>query len=196
MAITLPTGPLAKPLSQRVLKKAARRVCFDESSNVEHKNIDWSFDECKNTWYSKLDYKRMKDNSHQLAKKIWKKERSLKSEDSYQSTVLRVYDSCCEAQRETDDCILSQNDEAILAQLVGKTNTRSGLEKVFIREIAHDKRYRRQQLSQLVRRVQASSMAGSTHSKAELLRLSSESISRTSRLFARHMAQALKTSLN
>ena len=111
------------------------------------------------------------------------------------NTILRVYDLCCEAPKETDDSILSNSDKALLTMLIGMANTRTGLEKVCIREISNDKRYRRRQLSDLVLRIQATHQAATTRTRAELVRLTSESVTRASRLFARHMAEALESSL-
>ena len=191
------TTAMNKAVRQHELikKAASRRVSFDESRNVEHRNAVWSFDDCQLTWYNKFDYQQMKESSYSQAKQIWRRERRIADENSYMNAILRVYDVCCQAQQETQACILSESDEALLTMLIGMANTRTGLEKMCIREISHDKRRRRAELSDLVLRVQAAHKAGSGHARTELVRLASESVTRASRLFARHMARALEASL-
>lgn len=201
MAVTLvssscsTTMAKAVPQHELIKKTASRCVSFDESRNFEHRNAVWSFDDCKLTWYNKCDYQQMKESSYSQAKQIWRRERRITDENSYMNAILRVYDVCSQAQQETEACILSERDEALLSMLIGMANTRTGLEKMCIRKIAHDKRRRRTELSDLVLRVQAAHKAGSAHARSELVRLASESVTRASRLFARHMAQALEASL-
>lgn len=172
-----------------------RGVSFDESKNVLHINVAWSFEDSKNSWYNKSDFQRMKESCNTQAKQIWKRERRIKDENSYMQAILRVYDICCETPKEIDECVLSQTDKALLTVLIGKANTRTGLEKMCIRELANDKRNRRATLVDLVLKIQATHKAGSIQAYTELMRLSSESVSHASRRFARHMAQALAASL-
>ena len=204
MAVTLVASSCSTTMAKAVpqhelIKKSAaasrRRVSFDESRNVEHGNGAWSFDDCKLTWFNKFEYQQMKESSYSQAKQIWRRERRIADEDSYMNAILRVYDVCCQAQQESEAGLLSESDKALLTTLIGMANTRTGLEKMCIREIAHDKRRRRAEVSDLVLRVQAAHKAGSAHARIELVRLVSESVSRPSRLFARHMAQALEASL-
>ena len=185
----------ARPQHESINQKLGRRASFEESRNVEHENISWCFEDCKLSWFTKFEYQQMKEGSFSQAKQIWRRERRSSDENSYMNATLRVYDTCCEASQETDACILPESDEALLTMLVGMANTRAGLEKIFIREIANDKRHRRSQLLNLVLCVQNTHKAGSPRACAELTRLSSESVSRASRLFARHMAKALEASL-
>eukprot|EP00977_Amphora_coffeiformis_P030102 scaffold44673_cov229-Amphora_coffeaeformis.AAC.4 len=201
MAVTLASIPLtteSAPQHEKfttTAKKSARHVSFNKALNAVHENTQWSFEECRHTWYTAFEFKCIKENAQKQAKEIWKSERRNTSEDSYSKTLLRVYDLCCDAQQETNTSILSESDEASLATYIGKANTRSGLEKLCIREIAHDKRFRRGEIATAILTVQATHQHGSARSQAELLRRSSETITRASRLFARHMAMALETSL-
>ena len=196
MAVTIRSGPVAKALAKDVLPiKSNKHVAFDESRNVEYENKQWSAEEGRQSWYSALDYQAIKTTAHAQAKQVWVREKRLNLENSYKNVILRAYDCCCDVEQETDGSVLSADDQAMFAEIMGKSNSRTGLEKICIREIAHDKRYRRGQIVEAVLALQASSKAGSRRARTELIRLASESISRASRLFARHMAVALAAGL-
>lgn len=195
MAVTIVTAAVAQKVDKQVQTKSSRCVAFDLTRNVEHVNTQWSAEECPLSWYTTLDYQQIKCLAQTQAKQIWTREKRNTCENSYKNTILRAYDLCCEAEQETHNSILSADDQALLRDLVGKSNSRSGLEKLCIREIAHDKKFRRGEILQTVLALQASIKSGSRRSRAELVRLSSEGVSRASRLFARHMAVALADSL-
>lgn len=188
----IPT-PLAKSVARDeiVAKSCQRRVSFNETKNVQHENKQWCFEDCKLTWWTKLDYQQMKENCYQAAKHIYKKEKHNTSADSYNAVIVRVYDRCCAVERETNDSILSSTDTALFQTIMERSNSRFGLEKLAIREIAHDKRYRRDEHCTLVLRLQASSQFAEPRTQAELIRYKSEALTRASRFFARQMATAL-----
>jgi hypothetical protein len=188
----IPT-PLAKSARDEiVVKNCQRRVSFNETENVQHENKQWCFEDCKLTWWTKLDYQQMKEGSGRLAKTIYKKERRNTCEDSYNAVILRVYDRCCEVERETSGSILSATDTALFRTIMEHSNSRFGLEKISIREISHDRRHRREEHCTLVLGLQASSQFAADRTQAELIRYKSESITRASRLFARQVAMALE----
>ena len=199
MAVTViarntPLATKAELLPQEPAKPQ-RRVSVDETRNVFYTNNQWTQEDCKNAWFTPSEHQEMKANAMTLAKQFNKRERRITSEESYQNVVLRVYDLCCEAQKETNRNILCEEDQALLAKLVGKACTRTGIEKVFIREIAYDKRQRRSHVVEVILKIQASAHEGSSStSRTKLMRLASERITRASRLFARHMAEALEVS--
>ena len=195
LVIVSSTNPLAKPMAQHeLLKKPVRRVSFDETLNETHDNTQWSLDDCKLTWYNHVEYQQMKDSVQANAKQIFKRERRMMNdENSYTNTVLRVYDYCCAAPHEVDSCGLTDAEQEAFNMIMGKSNTRSGLEKICIREIAYDKRQRRIELTKLLLTIQASHQVG--QSRTALMRLACQNMSRASRLFAREMAKALEASL-
>ena len=195
MAVTLVSAPEAQKVAKQVQAKSSRCVAFDEKRNVEYKNKQWSAEECHLHWFTAVDYQDIKDFTHSQAMLVWMSEKKTTSANSYKKTILRLYDACCAAEQETNESILSAEDQARFTEYIGTSNTRAGIEKLCIREIAHDKKYRRGELAQTVLALQASTTAGSRRSQAELIRLSSETISRASRLFARHMAVALADAL-
>lgn len=179
-------------------RRRPRAVTFDESRNTAYVNEQLSAEESRQTWINQVDYQAMKDAAYSHAKQIWKKERRMvQMEGSYSNSLLRVYDACCEATQESaatsNSSILSPQDQQAFAHMIGKANTRTGLEKICIREIAYDKRQRRFEATDLVLHLQQ--QGRSSASAAALMALSCQTVSRASRLFAREMAVALATSL-
>lgn len=171
-----------------------RRVAFDENQNVQHENLQWNRSECRSHWYSKLDYQHMKESSRSVAKQLAKREaRSADNAESYNKILLHIYDLCCNAK--TEDMMLSEEDQALFHKAIGLSQSRFGIEKCCVREIAYDKRFRRTAMLEVVAKVQAHYKEGASTSRAELLRRSSESLSRASRLFALLSATALEASL-
>jgi hypothetical protein len=212
-------SPMDKPVLPQQ-RRRPRRVTFEESHNVTYENKQWGWEDSRQSWYTKVDYDTMKDAAYNQAKQIWKKERRTAtdgSSSSYSSILLRVYDACCEVtHEEPQGSILSEPERKLFQQIVGKAQTRTGLEKMCIREIAYDKRQRRIELTDLVLQVQAALNSSSSsfssslsqlsveesvatdysYRAATLLRTSCETVSRASRLFAREMALALAASLH
>ena len=176
------------------MKKSCRRVSFNEAQNVEYENQQWCHEDCKFSWYSTQELNTLKDKCYSLAKLIHRAEKEHEGmEASYKNVLLRIYDACCEAGSENASA-LSHRDQLLLKNIIAKSNSRMGLERVCIREIAHDRRFRRGELLDAVVGIQ-SCRAGSVRSRTELTRLSSECVSRASRIFARCMAVALADSL-
>ena len=173
--------------------KPRRRVSFDETRNVTYPNSLWSLDECKPSWYSAEELFQIKTEVCTLAKFIWRKERGNTCSDTYLNTILRVYDSCRQAKRETSQCLFAScSEQARLVKQVHKSCIRTGLERMYIRDIAIDRQERRQQIVQMVLGMQKSTRYSPERVRAELIRLSIENLSRASRLFARHLALALE----
>lgn len=195
MAITVklsPSSPVTKSkvtIDKSIVPKVhRRRVSFDEKKNKAYDNERWTAEECQQLWYSRLDFKNMKFICASLVTQVAKIEQRVKDEQSYRSVILRVYDHCCEASH------ISAADDKLLKMWIERSKTRSGLERLSIPEINHDRRHRRQVLMKTVLEVQNCHKAGSAHSRAELLRRASVSASRASRLFAWQLANALESS--
>ena len=173
---------------------ARRRVSFDESQNVLHENLQWNRDDCRTHWHSKLDYQHMKETTRMVAKQHARRERrNADNVESYNNILLHVYDLCCNSK--TEDLMLSEQDQALFHKAIGLSNSRFGIEKCCVRELAYDKRYRRGALVEVVSNIQAHYKEGCSTSRAQVLRRSSESLSRASRLFALLSAMALEASL-
>lgn len=182
-------------------------------------------EDCRRRWYTNAEYRKMKESSQALAKHLTIKDATqerlpqledlsscsdhrtnVKSSSSYHAVVLRVYDKCCQAPSNFSSnqnaaekmrrMLISDHDEVLLANVVRKHHSRAGLEKIIIRDIAHDKRYRRSEVTKRVLAVQANhGPAASASARRMLTRRASESVSQTSRLFAHCMAMALQSAL-
>lgn len=210
-----PRAPLSpsevmKQVSRRTITTAARksltgkRVTFAESKNVEYRNTVMNNEECKSLWYSAFDFQKIKDRTHQFAKQALLQDKQREGDDqSYSNIILRVYGVCCEADCDlfttassSQSCILDEEDENAFVFLIGKANSRAGLERVIVRDLACDKRFRRSEIVLSVLKLQQPCHnICSKYSVAELMRLTCESVSRPSRLFARQLGAALEASL-
>eukprot|EP00977_Amphora_coffeiformis_P014350 scaffold3973_cov161-Amphora_coffeaeformis.AAC.19 len=133
----------------------------------------------------------MKEYSLALAK--GRRNSKSASDESYKKVLLNVYDECCDAL--SDESSLSTLGQFSLRIFIGRSNSRIGLEKTSVGEIDFDKRCRRFDLVDIVLDAQATYKTGKPQAKAELVRMASESVSRPARLFARHIAAALASSL-
>ena len=182
-------------------KLTARRVVtIDETCNASYANTQWCADDCKRHWYTRLDYQQIKTNVKLMAKRMTQRERDSRGDDdeneSYHNVLLRVYEACGAVPQETTEAILTADEQALLAQLVGKAQHRAGLEKIGIQALAHGKRHCRAVVLDTVLTVQATHRAAaSRRTRTQLLRLSCQAVSRPSRVWARVMAQALEASL-
>jgi len=201
----------------RGMKKSHRPrvVSFDESKNVAIENRQWLEEDCRQSWYSTEELCIMKQECYTLARLIHKKEKETEQlNDTYKNVLLRVYDACCAVQANGEKPIVSQRDRLLLMKIVNKASTRAGLERLCIREIAHDRHFRRGEVVDAVLDIQRygrsrdrrrrcngddndhDAACSEDHACTELSRLSSESLSRPSRLFARYMAVALAATLH
>eukprot|EP00977_Amphora_coffeiformis_P014042 scaffold3842_cov158-Amphora_coffeaeformis.AAC.4 len=185
------------------MKRAAsvrpRVVSFDESKNVAHDNTQWCEEDCVESWYTAEELYNIKMGCYDLARLIHKKEKETEHlDDTYKNVLLRVYDACCAVQASGEKPLVSTNDKLLLMKIVAKSSTRTGLERICIREIAHDRHFRRGEVVDAILDIQQHrhNSSSSERTCAELSRLSSESLSRPSRLFARFMAVALAATIH
>ena len=172
-----------------------RCVSFDEKQNEAYENHTWCREESHLSWYSAEELHTIKEKCHTLARQIYKSEKNfVEMQTSYRNVLIRVYDACCQTPSEQKEPTITQQDTMLLQKIITKSNTRTGLERVCIRQIAHDRRFRRGQVVDAVLGIQACK-SGSERAKTELTRMSSECVSRASRRFARFMALALEASI-
>lgn len=173
-----------------------KRVSFAESKNEGYANSVMNEAECRTLWHTPYEFKKMKEHTHAFAKQALKQDRLRADDDkSYSNIILRVYAGCCDADCEAHNGVLAEEEEKDLIFLVGKANSRTGLERLIVRELAYDKRFRRSEIVSAVLNIQAGTINAHDSQTAERMRLSCETISRASRLFAEHMATALEVSL-
>lgn len=187
-------------------RKSLRRVSFHEERNVVHANRQWDFDDVQEyCWYNATELNVIKNHCCALAKQIHQREKEYAAiPESYQNVLLRVYDACCASTRTVAPAVTTR-DAALLQLIATKATSRTGLEKVCIREITYDKRFRKQELYEMVLGIQqASARMKSDHSQEnhadharnELIRFASVTVSRAQRRFAYIMAVALANSLD
>lgn len=176
--------------------RSPTHASFDESQNVHYANLIICQEDCKRLWYNAFEFQKMKEYTSEFIKKCLKEERRRYNEEkSYSNIILRVYDECCGAEFETTTSILCEEDKVDFTFLVRKANSRSGLERSIVRDLAYDKRFRRTEVVTVVLKIQEQHKAGEAHSQCELMRLSAEAITRPSRIFARHLGSTLEVSL-
>ena len=168
---TIQASPEAPVSPCEILKKnvvkdipvLTKRVSFAESRNVEYPNTIMCEEECKSLWHTPYDFKKMKEHSHAFAKQAVKQDKMrVDDSKSYSNIILRVYDECCKATSETSTSVLSHNDEKDLVFLVGKANSRTGLERVIVRDLAYDKKFRRTEIVKAVKIIQRQSAGAQT----------------------------------
>lgn len=183
-------SPRAKPVNTDT-QKPRLRVRFDEQRNEEYENTLWSKRDCPRRWYTKNAIKQMKEDAftHARSQRFSKSMR----DESFKKVILSVYDECCTAMDEKSS--LSSLNEYSLKVFVAQSHSRTGLERTGIREIEQDKRRRRKDLLDAVFDAHETYKNGSHKARTELVRLASEPVTRPARVFARHLAMALATSL-
>lgn len=181
MAITIISTPQAKTSTAQAVtaSKKRRMVSFDESVNRSYTNTTWTFEECPKSWYSKLDYQQIKETAKGLAKYIYKKERHSQSKNT--NVLLEVYDACC-------DNVDAINHTA-LRQYLSTAHYQMGLEKMYARELAYNKKQRRHQMNAVVKEAQEQ------HQPASVMGMACAKVSCPTRTFAHVMATALYQSL-
>ena len=189
---------LKQPTQERHYHRRNYRVSFaDASCNRIYRNTQWSKKRARKQWYTAQEFQAFKEANFDTAQKIHKKSRRVTSFDfQYKQLILHIYDACAAAsnEQEQEDAskFIAAEYQSLLRQAFWTASYRIGLEKTFLREIAHDKKYRRHEVAQRVLQAQAHDPSGD---RPALMRLASMSVSRTSRLFAHYMAVGLAASL-
>ena len=196
------TGPPLSPCeilnkpTVKTIPLSRKRVSFAESRNQEYANTMLNESECRTLWHTPYEFKKMKEHTNLFAKQAVKQDRARSNDvKSYSNIILRVYDACCNADCERQPGILGEEVEKDLTFLVGKANTRTGLERLIVRDLAYDKRFRRSEIVKNVLQIQAQTIDPHSTDTADQMSVTCETISLASRLFARHLASALECSL-
>lgn len=151
-------------------------------------------EEVKALWSTTAEMKQFKAQTAFLAKEINRAEKANVAAFSYQRVVLGAYDACCRMQAETDASPLTNTESKHFNKWMEVSISRIGLERICIREMAQDKYARRAHVVDSVLEVQESLLPGMRDGD-ELMREAAQSISRSSRLFARELAKAQAASL-
>lgn len=166
-----------------------RRVTFDENRNVYHANRQMNREEVRELWSTSAEMKQCKAQTVFLAKEIIRAEKDNSAPLSYHRIVLGAYDACCRVTCENNTSPLTEVERQHLNKWMEISTSRIGMERICIREISQDKYARRAHVVDAVLDVQENLACGAQDGD-ELLRQASQSVSRTSRLFARELAHA------
>jgi hypothetical protein len=205
-----------KNKSPKAQKKMKKGVSFQESRNQAYENQNVYKEDLKQLWYNHQDYAAFKESTAQCAMEVVAAsvlssqssmlESSSSSSSSYPQTLQHVYEACVQCQSEETASVLTVSEDVHLKNCLAKAPSRWGVERAAVRWIAADRHYRRSAMLELVLEMQQTmglfanndSSGGSTSNITmfiddgmdEVLRTSCEALSRPSRLFARHLAQA------
>jgi hypothetical protein len=159
-------------------KENKKRVSFNLGYNQEYKSTLPNKEKVKELWHTKKDFALIRQNTRELEKSI-----TWNGSKSYE----RVLGLCCRAEYETDVSVASRSDlQPITAWMIASPQA-LGLEKWNIKSIMDHRARLRNELSDMVLGIQAMNMEGSE----EYLRAQAQRITRTSRLYARTLADAL-----
>lgn len=200
---TSSTEPPAAPQP----KKSVR---FDEGQTIAYENALICREECLDLWYTALECSEFKASTVKHAKEIIRSEKRPNSTDPlcYQRTMRRTYHACCQRQVVVgDNCSSSSstedNDAVVLTELEMHKlqqwlafcceHDRIGMEKLTIRSIAKDRRYRRLEAMTIIFEIQEQMQiksSGDNDRKAEFIRKACQILSRPARSFAQVLALA------
>jgi hypothetical protein len=197
--------PVALAAVTSLKKKSVR---FNQDANEFYSNTRICKEECAELWYSAAEYRHFKATIKFLAQEINNYE--VKSADpfSYQRIVLRTYEACRQSSNSSNaNCndssssssVLTSMEEQHLKRWLQGSPMRCGLEFVAIQDLGRGRHSRRQNILQVVMDFQnemdrsvddGNSSPDTTTDPAQYLREACEAVSRPSRMFARHLAQA------
>lgn len=174
-----------------------KTVRFNEGDNEVYDNTTVCKEDCRDLWYQAPDYKHFKAVTKYLAREICQWEQLNRSSPySYHRVLKRTYKACVTCPFETTcvQSVMTATEEKRLREWMQVSTSRLGLERQAIRDIAIDRSFRRQEIVDTVMELQdevaaRQGTAVDAHAQAEIMRRACEEISRTSRLFARCLAQ-------
>jgi hypothetical protein len=174
-------GPRHTGASQVPIKKSVKKVSFDLLQNKQYTNKQRHNDQqvC-DTWYSAHDFNEFRRRTAMAIQALFK---SHKTRVLYETIIKQTYAACCQALKETDQVLtLYESDRLIYCMDVKLL----GLEKYVVKAVAAHRSKRRAVIRRAVMFVHAD-----TDGNCDIIRAKSESISLTSRLYARSVGVAL-----
>lgn len=164
-----------------------KSVRFNTDDNVEYANTQLCKEETKELWCTSADYKAFRAHTTALAREVQKAEAKNRAPFSYQRVLLRTYEVCSDSVVETQRSLLSYDERKHLRRWSEVAQSRLGLERWAVRAIGKDRSLRRAEIVDVVLDLQE---LYHTEGLEEHIREHAERLSRPSRLFARHMAEA------
>lgn len=176
-------------------------VKFDLNSTVRYKRGPIEEDEMKNRWYTKKDYSKWTDKRFALGQSMEKEDRQNSKKDygeTGHALLGKLHDKCNNAKEDKGQCLLKKKDMQKLAALL-QSGTRVGMECASHSDIVTSKLDRRYNILRKVMDAQSFGsgtvpihimLNGPNMDPEDEARRASEKYSLTSRLFARHIAEA------
>ena len=162
-----------------------KRVHFQESFNVSHENHHCCVEELMELWYTGDEYKEFKDYYIRSIKEIVRPKKEKKELKSYTMVLKSIYEACCLVEKDFAKQSILHHAHCF-RRCVEHSPTKVGLDKQANRCVARDRQVRRMQLLDTIHDLQADGNIDEYTS--ELIRVSCESISLPSRLFATCLA--------
>uniref|UniRef100_A0A7S3LJH1 Uncharacterized protein n=1 Tax=Amphora coffeiformis TaxID=265554 RepID=A0A7S3LJH1_9STRA len=172
---------------QAVPFKKTLSVSFDLEQTVKYESPAIGDAEMKERWFGRFDYKMFKHEFIETGRKLQNDDELDTNQLSFKNMLLKSFEACCNAADDVFSCLLDEDDEKVLRELLAN-GTRRGLIRVSNLSIFIDKATRRKQLNKAVLATQELCQFQNFWDRAESIRRASQEISRPSRLFAWRIA--------
>mmetsp|Transcript_1639 Transcript_1639/g.2350 ORF Transcript_1639/g.2350 Transcript_1639/m.2350 type:complete len:241 (+) Transcript_1639:106-828(+) len=170
------------------------RVRFDEKRNEKHMSAANS--KCREScWLAQEELYSLKREVALLNKKLARSNSS--TECNYRRVVTCVFNVCCSVGLEIDTSngsLICPADQADLKKCIDKSVARLGLDRITLQVIQEFARSRRALMLIKIEDFQAMASTLSKESKADLIQVAVQALSRPSRLFAREVGRAVGAS--
>ena len=174
-----------KPSHQETEDSA--RVSFNLDRNVEYDSEPIDDEDVFAIWYTKQDYKDMKNAFVGLGRQFAQYDRSVSDDLSFKAMLQKCFQACLEASEDHMTCSLEKKEEKALRDWL-KKGSRRGLERISVLSIFADKANRRKRVTTALLKAQKDSTNLDADARAERLRTVSREITRPSRHFAWRLA--------
>jgi hypothetical protein len=167
--------------------KSVKKVFFNLNKNEEYTDNGHYNEQtvCEDNWYSDQDFTRFRRH---IAMAVQALQNSHKTKVFYDTIITQTYVACCQAFKETDRVLTCYESEQLI-QCMGSAKL-LGLDKYAVKAVGDHRSERRAVIRKAVMFVQED-----TDGNCDIIRAKSESISLTSRLYARSFGVALESEI-
>mmetsp|Transcript_7697 Transcript_7697/g.10080 ORF Transcript_7697/g.10080 Transcript_7697/m.10080 type:complete len:225 (-) Transcript_7697:79-753(-) len=172
---------------------AERRIRFNLSANVSHDNTLYPEEDSPSHWLNAEDYQYFKTSNSTAARAIQNVEGGDDPNPlTYSGVMHNTYLACSSIGFDVETSVLSTKDEIELKQLFrhDRCMDRIGLERKAVKPVSASKTFKRRELVRIIYSTQLAENWNDFDTMSDVLRSRCEGVSRASRLFARHLAQA------
>jgi hypothetical protein len=168
--------------------KSVKKVSFNLEQKEQNTDERLYNDQtvCEDTWYSGQDFKEFRHHTAKAVKALDKSQS--KSMLFYERIITQTYAACCQGFKETDQVLTCYESEQLI-QCMGSAKL-LGLDKYAVKAVTDHRSERRVVMRKAVLFVQED-----TDGNSDIIRAKSESISLTSRLYARSLGVALESEI-